>query len=276
MYLRKSLTAEEKSKPYSKYYYQELAAPPPEKLAAMERPIDPAKALPLVNLNDLLNPGYFEVEIGWCVMPDGSGYVSNLNTMPGVTADMLKWWFAWHSLEPLRYKIWYPKSHYHVSLSDEDRAKVLDPNRSIEEKLYGITHHVVENIGGGAENIYISFMSPENCGFDMSRFHAPNVAALFAANGVSQLIDPPPGVPNFKGPAFMCHFIREIPGGVEMRTRFWMGKKVINKQATHLLPKGISLPPFVPQGLAFHNVHEFANLASFLPRLYEEQQGKIE
>lgn len=45
------LTPEEKTRPYAKYYYQQPAPPAPD-------------------------PGYHEVEIGYCVMPDGSGYVA--------------------------------------------------------------------------------------------------------------------------------------------------------------------------------------------------------
>ena len=43
----KDLSPEEKRKPYSKYYYMEPAAPGPGMLEAMERPVDPAKALPM-------------------------------------------------------------------------------------------------------------------------------------------------------------------------------------------------------------------------------------
>jgi hypothetical protein len=31
-----------------------------------------------------------------------------------------------------------------------------------------------------------------------------------------------------------------------------------------------------PPGLAIHNVYEYANLASFLPQIYQEQKGAIE
>lgn len=126
----KELTAEEKLKPYSKYYYQPAAAPPPHLAALLEHPmpIDSAKALPIKRLNELLNPGHLEVETGYCVMPDGSGYVAVLNTMPGVTVDMMRWWLAWFVLEDLRYKIWFPRDHFGVKISDEVRNMLLDPN----------------------------------------------------------------------------------------------------------------------------------------------------
>ena len=272
----RDLTAEEKAKPYAKYFYATPAPPPPERLAAMERPVDPANALPIENINDLLNPGYLEVESGWCILPNGAGYVANRTPMPGVTVDMVNWWMAWHSLEDLRYKLWYPPAHFAISLSDRDRAKVLDSNRPMTLRFQGLTHFVIEDIGGpSTEELAISFKTPEEVGFDMSRFHSPNVGTIVSANGTTRMLNPPPGAPNFKTPAFMLHFIREIPGGIEYRTRFWLGYHVLNKQPVFLLPQGVWIPEFVPRGLALHNVHEYANLASFLPRLYEEQQGKI-
>jgi hypothetical protein len=275
-FVKHDLTPEEKAKPYSKYFYKPPAPPAPERMAAMDRPIDPSKALPIEKINDLLNPGYFEVEAGWCILPNGVGYVANYIPMPGVTVDMVNWWMAWHSLEDLRYKIWWPDGHYAISLRDRDRAKVLDPTRSMTQKFQGLTHFVVEFTGGLSTNkIAISFMTPEEVGFDMSRFKSPNVGTIVAANGVSLMLNPPPNVPTHKSAAFMIHFIREIPGGIECRTRFWMGYHVLNKKPHLLLPQGIRIPDVVPAGLARHNVSEYANLASFLPQIYKEQTGAI-
>ncbi len=274
--LDRDLTAEEKAKPYAKYFYRKVVPPAPERVAAMDKPMDPAKALPIERINDLLNPGYHEVESGWCILPNGAGYIANHTLMPGVTVDMANWWMAWHGLEAMRYRIWYPPAHFDVSLSDKDRARVLDPQRPVARKNYGVTHFVIEDTGGGGpEKIAISFMSPEDVGFDMFRFKSPSVGTLFAANGVSSLLNPPPGAPNFKSPAFMLHFIREIPGGIEYRSRFWMGYHIVNKIPYLLLPKGVRLPEFVPAGLARHNVHEYTNLASFLPEIYQEQKGIV-
>lgn len=274
---REDLTPEEKAKPYSKYFYRKPTPPSPERVAAMEKPIDPSKALPIDRINDLLNPGYFEVEAGWCVLPNGAGYVANYTPMPGVTVEMINWWMAWHSLEDLRYKIWWPDGHYAISLSDQDRAKVLDPGRPMVHKFQGLTHFVIENIGGlSAEKISISFLPPEDVGFDMGRFKSPNVGTIVAANGLSQMINPPPSIPNHKAPAFMIHFIRETTDGIEYRTRFWMGYHILDKKPHLWLPPGMRIPDYIPRGLATHNVYEYANLASFLPQIYQEQKGLID
>ena len=50
---------------------------------------------------------------------------------------MIDWWFAWHALEPLRYKIWNPPCHFEISLSERDRAKVLDPARPLRSSSRG-------------------------------------------------------------------------------------------------------------------------------------------
>ncbi|MBP1708197.1 MAG: hydrolase [Chloroflexi bacterium] len=70
--LRKDLTPEEKARPYSKYFYRKIVPPAPERLAAMDKSMDPGQALPIERLNDLLNPGYHEIESGWCVLPNGA------------------------------------------------------------------------------------------------------------------------------------------------------------------------------------------------------------
>jgi len=271
--LQNQLTDAEKLKSYAKYFYREPAKPNAELLAKMEKPIDAGKALLPENINDLLDPGYHEVEAGWCILPNGAAFAANHTKMPGVTVDMINWWFAWHALEDLRYKIWWPKGHYSACVSDEDRKKILDPERPITQKFQGITHHVVEDVGGGKEDIFISFLTPEDMGFDMKRFKAPNVGTLVAANGVSSPLNAPPGVP--KAPAIMCHFIREIPGGIEFRTRFWMGYHIVDKKPKLLLPPGIKIPEVAPRNLATHNVLEYTNLASFLPEIYREQKGVI-
>jgi len=87
------------------------------------------------------------------------------------------------------------------------------------------------------------------------------------------MLNPPPGIPNHKAPAFMLHLICEIPGGIEFRTRFWIGYHVLNKKPHYCLPKEAVIPDVVAKGLAIHNVMEYTNLASFLPEIYEEEKG---
>lgn len=258
---RPDLTAEEKTKPYSKYYYMELAKLPQETRRQIEAgPIEPAKALAIHNRNDLLKPGYLEKEVGYCVMPDGSGYVAMFTKLPGVTKEMIHWWFVWHPLEDLRYKIWHPDDHFSITVDKPER--LLSSTLSYEERDWGTTHYPVENIGSGTQELAITFMSPEQYGFDMTLWHEPNVAICRCANiSVSN-----------KETLFplgaLAHFYRSVAGGLELRSRFWLGYHIVDKKPVRL-NNVISLETV--KALTSHCAYEYNNLASFLPQLYKEQ-----
>lgn len=270
------LTTAEKAKPYAKYYYREPGPPDPGLLELIQpgKPMNAAEALAIEDINNLLQPGYMQVETGYCVLENGAGYVAVNTKMPGVTVDMINWWFAWHSLEDLRYKLWWPQGHFGISISEQDRKKVLDTNCPITQKFQGITHHVIEDTGGGVEDIFISFLTPEDMGFDMDRFKSPYVATLIAANGLSARVGAPADAP--KIPAVMCHFIREIPTGIEFRTRFWLGYQIVDKKPQLLLPPDIRVPEIAPFGLSRHCILEYANLRTLLPQIYQEQKNNME
>lgn len=269
--IRTELTTLEQQKSYAKYFNQIIVSPNPELMQILKKgPMDPSKALIPEHVNELLKEGYSEVETGYCVLPNGTAYVAVNNKFPGVTLEMINWWFAWHGLEDLRYMLWFRKGHYGIDISDEDRAKILDPATPMLEKFQGRTHYVIEDAGNGPEDIQISFLKPEELGFDMEELNSKAITVV-AGNGVSQSRQGGP-----KAPAIMLHYFREIPGGVESRSRFWMGYHMIDKKPCKLLPDGIQIPVQAPMGLAFHNVEEYSNLAAILPDLYNEMGGKIE
>ena len=130
---RPQLKPEERALSYAKYYDLPITPIPPEKLAVLQAgPIDPKLALPIERRNDLFNPGYLDCEVGWCVMENGTGYLANLTPMPGVTPEMFNWWFAWHGLEDMRYRIWDPEDHFYARQQNPERIK--DPGVPMREK----------------------------------------------------------------------------------------------------------------------------------------------
>jgi hypothetical protein len=262
------LRRDQEALPYSKYYHRQLAQPNPRLIEILDKgPMDPTKALPYERINDLLDPGYHEVENGYCILENGAGYVAVNNVFPGCTVDMMKWWFAWHAAGPgLRYALWFPPGHVTIAVSDQGRAKLHDPKIPTGEKSQNIDHFVREDVGGGVEDIVISFLDPQTMGFDMSRFREPNVAWVFGGYGVSESTVGPP----MKAPAIMLHLCRQIEGGVELRTRFWMGYRINQGRGMCTLPPWVRIPVEAPMGLAYHNVMEYSNLASFLPEIYAE------
>ena len=179
----RDLTPEEKAKPYSKYFYRPLADPDPALIAVMNSPVDPAEALPLSRLNDLLNPGSLAVEAGWCQMPDGTGFIANRIALSGVTVEMLDWWFAWFALEDLRYKLWYPPGHFAISITEKDRTRTLNDALPMRQRRPRLEFFAIENAEGPCdEKIAVTYMDPERFGFAMDRFHSPNVATSICAN----------------------------------------------------------------------------------------------
>jgi hypothetical protein len=239
----------------------------------MDMPCDPSKAIYPEQMNDLLNPGDLQVEIGWCNLPNGAGFIANRNLYKNITAGMIDWWFAWHPLEGLRYRIWYPPQHAGIALSPESRARILDPSIPIPEKNRGVTHYVTEDCNCGMENIEITFLSPRDFGFDMTRWKEPYVSTFVGGFGWSSPAAKAGHA--IKAPSLMCHIFRQVPGGLEHRTRFWMGYRMSGSKPELVLPPGISVPAIAVQGLARHNVREFSNLGMLLPEIYAEFSGQM-
>ena len=203
--------------------YEEIPQPDPAHYAAMEMPIDPHGAFGPEEINRLLDVEGLRngVEIGWCNLPNGAGYIANTIFYPDVTADMIDWWFVWHPLEDLRYRIWYPPQHAGIMLSPIDRARILDPGIPNREKNWGVTHYVTENCDCGMDNVDISFRSPADMGFDMEHVRQgerpPSRAERAGRCRSTRATAPSPRRPS----CATCS--TTSPAACVHRTRFWMG-----------------------------------------------------
>jgi hypothetical protein len=269
------LSEQEALQPYASYYYRPLSPIPEQIIKKLEQgPIPHDDALSFEDINRLLEPGYLNDEIGYCVMPDGSGFASMLTVMPGVTGAMLDWWFVWHPQEALRYKIWYPGAH--ISNSVNDSKRLNDKSLSLRERNFYITHYPVEDIGKGVEKLSITFVPPEEFGFDTSRFYTSNIATVIC------------GVVGYPGlnvqHTYIVHCARKVNGGIELRSRFWLGYhikfnllsqySIINKIANSFLTKKIIITQKIAKNMAYHCAQEYHNLAHLLPELYTKY-GKL-
>ncbi|WP_287153482.1 hypothetical protein [Candidatus Solincola tengchongensis] len=266
---RRRLTPEEENKPYAKYFHKELAEIPRDDLERVNAgPVNPASATPIERRNDLLEPGYLEVETGYTVMPDGSGFAATLVRMPEVTPEMLDWWFNWHPLEGLRYAIWCPPAH--VDIGVKDPARHLDSSGvPLRERNEGSTHYPVEGFNlRSAQRLAIRFYSPREFGLDMELFREPFISRAYCADVTLSLMRTPFCV--------FLHAVRSVAGGVEYRSRYWIGYTMRGGK-----PVRVRRPmPFRMMDLArnncLHSLMEYNNLASFLPQLYAEMGGRIE
>lgn len=266
---RRKLTEAEKSRPYAKYFYKELAEIPAEDLAKVNAgPDDPSAVTSIRDRSDLMKPGYLDVETGYTVMEDGSGFAATLVKMPGVMPDMLDWWFNWHPLEGLRYAMWCPVAHTDISVKHP--AQHLDSSGvALQERNYGSKHYPVEGFNvDGAQKIRIEFFSPEDFGLDTSVFKEPGISRAYCANVILNLL----GVP-FN--AFF-HAVREVEGGIEYRSRYWIGHTMKAGSPARVKFPRIYKVVDLARNNCLHSLIEYNNLASFLPQLYEEVGGKID
>ena len=266
---RRELTEAERKKPYAKYFYKELAEVPAEDLEKVNAgPVDPSLATSIQDRNDMMKPGYMDVETGYTVMRDGSGFAATLVKMPGITPEMLDWWFNWHPLEGLRYALWCPVAHTDISVKNP--AQHLDSSGvDLQERNYGSTHYPVEGFNvEGSQKIAIEFFSPREYGLDMEMFTEPGISRAYCANVILSLLRTPFNT--------FFHAIREADDGVEYRSRYWIGY-TMKKGAPAKVRRPI---PFKMMDLArnncLHSLIEYNNLASFLPQLYEEVGGRID
>ena len=165
------ITEELKNHPLYKYYELPIK-PVPEDVAAkiMSLKYDNEDGLNIADINRMFDDGYLPCEFGLFKCPDGGSIMANLTDMPGVTPEMFDWWFAWHGLAPMRYKIWNHEDHYYVMTRNPE----ISSNKalSMKERYWNTTHMVEEVIVPGAEarRFPIHFVPPWEVGFDKAKW----------------------------------------------------------------------------------------------------------
>ena len=254
------VTPQEMLAPEYEFFLRDMTPPHPDSYRRVEaEPLDPADANTIQHMNDLFQEGYLPGEFGTCVLTDGSAVVANHLKMPGVTVEMVDWWFAWHGLAPLRYKLWDKDEHYDISTSDPDRRR--DPSVPLRERIWNTCDTVSEdNFGTGPRTVVINFRNPVDIGFDPEKYAAFDGTIICAGDE--------------KAPTVMCHFVRPIQGGVELRSRFWVGYSIVDGKPVKVVPEGKSIPPERGVLMLRHNIKEYTNLAAILPEVYAKFKDK--
>jgi hypothetical protein len=249
------------------YLRRPLTPPDPDVLAAASGPpIAASDALRLTDLDRLLDPAPLPAETGWCLLPDGTGYVAVRTPMPGVDAEMIEWWFDWHPRDPLRYRIWHPAAHIDNSLDPpaEPRAK----------RHWGATHHPVEDLGLGPVHARIAFCAPRELGFGTDALEDPRVGTIVCG----RVGDDRRRLQH----SVMAHVFLRDEQGLLLRSRFWLGaamrpylpgaaSDLIGRALNRRWLRRLAVPAEAPRALAVHCAEEFANLAALLPELRRDR-----
>lgn len=230
----------------------------------IEKPIDCVAAIKPENWMDLLTvSGYDKCEIGYCVFPDGSGYVASYSVRPaGISSHMEQWYRHWSNRYSrsaveghgnLRYKIANPADHFdnHYVNYQDDRL--------------GISYQESMDLGktGKRQEIIRHPFNLKEYGLTDGR------VALLHNSGIDigeksyyETYDEP-------GSSFGVSIERPCPfGGTEIRTRKWIGWRPVNgvlvrDPSTRCTEESL-------KQMLIHMIVEREHLYSFLPELYEE------
>ena len=223
---------------------------PPEIALALNKP--EIKGTPYEARNCILSDSDLLSEVGYCRLDDGTYQVSMICPMPGITPEMIEWWFWWHPQADERYQVWYPGDHiginYAAKNSDYFTAPVMPAFRNN-------TQYPRECIGGKKLPLRIDFVSAEEFGFSreaMERNCIPLIVCghVGVFNGLIRHTE-------------MAHIFKETEDGLFLISRFWIGQTLKNPLLRKLI-----LTDDLARSMAEHCCIEYRNLTEILPALY--------
>ena len=266
------LTPEEKALPVSKYYTDyPLHYPNPlySQLLA-QGAMDPADALPVERWLDLLTvDDYMKIEYGYCMMPEGYGYIANYSVLSGsITPEMRMWYVRWLNIHSehlpegvgnIRYKLWNQMDHIDHGLVDGDMKKGI---YTLERLDMGRLEHS-EAIRSIRHNFDV-----RDYGFPEEKYEALQKAGV-AITSCWESFDCP-------GSHLVLSITRPCPlGGTETCSREWIGYRAENGKVI----RDLETPDFMLceqylRDVQIHNTVEQQHLATFLPDLYAEYHDK--
>lgn len=262
--------------PYEKYFQPDLFVYP-EIIEPGRKEMDcKTQALKgdFSDINTLNAPASITLpnEDGWCHYDDGTGYVASRTHFPGVTADMISWWFWWHSVSGERYSLWHPWAHEDAASTFADKFDDRSLNNS--QKLVGSIHHIKEIIGHSEQSIDIHWQRPSYFKLDESKFAQNGIVASACGEILIQ------GTP-LKA-VDMIHLWYQTDSGLELRSRYFLANNLqlripvlgkllpVDQVVNALGVKNFIVGRDLAHEQFYHDSQEMTHLASILPDLYEE------
>ncbi len=204
--------------------------------------------------NDILSNTKLQTEVGYTKMDNGTYLVAMVCPMPGITAEMIEWWFWWHAQDSLRYQVWYPGDHISIKYRRKDSAYF---EQADAPAFAPNTQFPVERIGGMKMPLRIDFVTPEEFGFSQQAMHDNDIPKIVCGHvgAFNNLIKH----------TEMAHIFKETENGLFMISRFWLGETMKNPFLRKLI-----ITDDMAKGMAEHCCIEYRNLCEILPVLYGE------
>jgi len=214
------------------------------------------------DLSGLFDPDGFESKT--YRQPNGVYRVQVLTDMPGLSPEMVRWWFADYMQTTEHYKRWHPKAHVW-----------MDWDNKISGKVIGASHLVHEYLGEDLHKLRIQFIKPSEILGEI-----PPHSDRFIIAAKAGEMNRPVNVTT------MTHIVNATQTGSEMRSVFWMGhvskrkgnddvKSFINAIANTKFMRKLLIKDRFAQDLLTHCQEEMAILAGFLPELYKKETAHV-
>lgn len=265
------LSLAEQQMPLARFYYGYPMQDLSEELKAeiFAQPVDPESVVKAENFTDWLKPfgEYSEHENAYCMMPDGSGYVSTYMRFPeGLEAKKLFWYLNWMNFHPksqpdgtgnLRYKIWNPADHWdHYFINWTDKSEGIHTTESLDmgegERKYDTIRHA---------------FSLRDYGLTQERIDDIKASGI----GVNEVSDWESF--DFAGAHLTLGQIRPAPGGgFERRSVEWIGWRPRDGKIVRV-PETPCDEAYLRK-VAYHTLIEWYHLCDMIDDLYEEYHDK--
>ena len=240
--------------PYEEYLRMPNAEVPPELTEAL-RTGGSVTPLSFADREQALLDPALRREAGFVRLPSGTWLVAMWCPMPGVTAQMVDWWFWWHPQDSARYRLWFPGEHLSIGTARRDAAYF---DATEQPPFSPNTQYPVERIGGVPMPLRLDFVTAEDFGLPAAACREARVATTVCCH-----------VGAFGGLVWhtqMAHVLFEDEGGLWMASRFWIGELLKNRLFRHAILDGDGMA----RGMAEHCCVEYRNLAAKLPDLWRE------
>lgn len=266
------LFPEEKQMPLAKYYYEYPMKDLSKELKAII--YGPAMkvddAVKVENFVRWLKPvgEYEKVENGYCMFPDGSGYICTYMEIPqSVEMKKIFWYLNWMNVHSksmilghgnLRYKIWNPADHWdHYFVNWTDKTDGIHTTESLDmgegERKYDTIRHPFNLRGFGLTDDLIETLTKSGCTVsETSEWESFDEPGAHLTMGQ---IRPRKG------------------GGFERRSCEWIGwrpganNELIRETRTHCDEDYL-------RKVAYHTLIEWHHLLDFIDDLYEEYHDR--
>ncbi len=266
---RQKLFPEEEEMPLARYFYKyPLHLPSPVEMQMIQKPIAVEDAIAPENFMSLLRPtGYDKVELGYCMFPDGSGYVATYRVRPPhISGEMERWYRNWRNLKSksmvpghgnLRYKIWNYADHFdHYYVNWVDGTQGVHTTESLDmgqgDRMYDTIRHQFDLYDYGMTDEWMQQLKDAGC--------------QTTGKGSFETFDEP-------GSHLCLSYSRPCPlGGVETRSREWIGWRPVNGKLVRDYSTKCSEEYL--KKVVIHTLVEWEHLYTFLPELYAEYKDQ--